>query len=156
MNMDNPFEAQSGTQLLGIGRTLSQNVVLGKTICEEKMIEQSLTPEHLSRSFPAACPSIDAGLLDKELEYLWEDGGAAGKSYEVYLGKISRNPIVKSKISGKSFVLPRPVIIKLAATKGLVGVGRALLADAGWARKIREGRFSELTGFTKEALATLA
>jgi 2,4-dienoyl-CoA reductase-like NADH-dependent reductase (Old Yellow Enzyme family) len=38
----------------------------------------------------------------------------------------------------------------------LVAVGRALLADAGWARKIREGRSSELIGFSKEALATLS
>ncbi len=37
----------------------------------------------------------------------------------------------------------------------LVAVGRALLEDAGWAKKINEGRFSELRGFTKEALATL-
>ena len=38
----------------------------------------------------------------------------------------------------------------------LVAVGRALIADAGWARKIHEGRSSELVGFTKEALATLS
>ncbi len=38
----------------------------------------------------------------------------------------------------------------------LVAVGRALLADAGWARKINEGRLSELHGFSKEALATLS
>jgi 2,4-dienoyl-CoA reductase-like NADH-dependent reductase (Old Yellow Enzyme family) len=38
----------------------------------------------------------------------------------------------------------------------LVAVGRALIADAEWARKIHEGRSSELVGFTKEALATLA
>lgn len=38
----------------------------------------------------------------------------------------------------------------------LVAVGRALIADAGWSHKIREGRSSELVGFTKEALATLA
>jgi 2,4-dienoyl-CoA reductase-like NADH-dependent reductase (Old Yellow Enzyme family) len=37
----------------------------------------------------------------------------------------------------------------------MVAVGRALLADAEWARKINEGRSSELRGFTKEALATL-
>ncbi len=37
----------------------------------------------------------------------------------------------------------------------LVAVGRALLADPAWARKIDEGRSSELHGFTKEALATL-
>ena len=38
----------------------------------------------------------------------------------------------------------------------LAAVGRALLADAGWARKIREGRSSELIGFSKDALATLS
>jgi 2,4-dienoyl-CoA reductase-like NADH-dependent reductase (Old Yellow Enzyme family) len=38
----------------------------------------------------------------------------------------------------------------------LVAVGRALISDAGWTQKIHEGRTSELVGFTKEALATLA
>jgi 2,4-dienoyl-CoA reductase-like NADH-dependent reductase (Old Yellow Enzyme family) len=38
----------------------------------------------------------------------------------------------------------------------LVAAGRALLADAEWARKIHEGRSSELIGFSKGALATLA
>ena len=38
----------------------------------------------------------------------------------------------------------------------LVAVGRALLADAAWARKISEGRSSELRGFSKEELATLS
>ena len=38
----------------------------------------------------------------------------------------------------------------------LVAVGRALLADAEWTRKIREGHLAELIGFNKEALATLS
>jgi len=38
----------------------------------------------------------------------------------------------------------------------LVAVGRPLLADAGWARKIHEGRTTELHNFSKEALATLS
>jgi len=38
----------------------------------------------------------------------------------------------------------------------LVAVGRAELADAEWARKIHEGRSSDLIGFSKEALATLS
>jgi 2,4-dienoyl-CoA reductase-like NADH-dependent reductase (Old Yellow Enzyme family) len=38
----------------------------------------------------------------------------------------------------------------------LVAVGRVLLTDAAWTRKIHEGRSSELKGFSKEALATLA
>ena len=37
----------------------------------------------------------------------------------------------------------------------LVAVGRPLLADAEWTRKIREGRSAEMVGFSKEALATL-
>ena len=118
--MDNPFTAQTGTPPPGTGRTHPQRVGLGRTAGEEKLIEQAVTPEHLSAAFLAACHcSTDASLLDQELEFLWEDGGAPGKSYEIYLGKISRNPIVKSKISGKFFVLPWSVIIKLAATKGI-------------------------------------
>ncbi|MGI4020053.1 MAG: NADH:flavin oxidoreductase [Janthinobacterium lividum] len=37
----------------------------------------------------------------------------------------------------------------------LVAVGRALLADPEWIKKVTEGRSNELKGFTKEALATL-
>lgn len=37
----------------------------------------------------------------------------------------------------------------------LVAVGRALLSDADWVRKIRDGRSSELHGFDKAALAEL-
>lgn len=38
----------------------------------------------------------------------------------------------------------------------LVAVGRPLLADAGWSRKIHEGRSSDLNNFSKEALVTLS
>lgn len=38
----------------------------------------------------------------------------------------------------------------------LVAVGRAMLADPGWARKVCEGRFSELNPFTPDVLKTLA
>jgi 2,4-dienoyl-CoA reductase-like NADH-dependent reductase (Old Yellow Enzyme family) len=37
----------------------------------------------------------------------------------------------------------------------LVGVGRALLADASWTSKVREYKSNELKGFTKEALQQL-
>lgn len=37
----------------------------------------------------------------------------------------------------------------------LVGVGRPLLADPSWVKKIREGRTGELKGFSKEALGEL-
>jgi hypothetical protein len=120
MNMDNPFEAQTGGPPSGTGRALSRRAVLDRTVVEEKLSEQSAAPEQLSPSFLAACHcSTETSLLDQELEYLWEDGGAPGKFYEIYLGKISRNPIVKSKISGKFFVLPWSVIIKLAVERGI-------------------------------------
>ncbi|MCQ4159689.1 NADH:flavin oxidoreductase [Roseomonas sp. GC11] len=38
----------------------------------------------------------------------------------------------------------------------LVAVGRALLGDADWVRKVREGRGAELRGFSRDALAVLA
>lgn len=38
----------------------------------------------------------------------------------------------------------------------LVAVGRAMLADAGWATKVRDGRFSELNAFSPEVLKSLA
>ena len=38
----------------------------------------------------------------------------------------------------------------------LIGVGRALLADPAWARKVHAGLSTELRGFTKAALATLS
>lgn len=37
----------------------------------------------------------------------------------------------------------------------LIAVGRALLNDPEWARKVKEGRVSELVDFSKDALATL-
>ena len=38
----------------------------------------------------------------------------------------------------------------------LVAVGRALLVDAAWAEKVRDGRFAELLPFNPEALKTLS
>jgi 2,4-dienoyl-CoA reductase-like NADH-dependent reductase (Old Yellow Enzyme family) len=37
----------------------------------------------------------------------------------------------------------------------LVGVGRSLLSDPNWVKKVQEGRMDELKGFTREALAEL-
>jgi hypothetical protein len=87
---------------------------------ETKLVEQLLAPEQLTSAYVAACDcSADKELLQQELEYLWDDTDADEKSYEIYLGKISRNPIIKSKITGKYFALPWSVIIKLAVGKGI-------------------------------------
>ena len=89
-------------------------------LSEKKLIEQMVTPEKMSPAFVAACEcSSGEEQLNQEMEYLWDDCDSSGKSYEIYLGKISRNPIVKSKITGKYFALPWSVIIKLALSKGI-------------------------------------
>jgi len=58
-------------------------------------------------------------LLKQELEYLWDEPGTSGKSYTIYLGKISRSPIVRSQITGKYFALPWPKIVELAVKGGV-------------------------------------
>ena len=89
-------------------------------LSETKLVEQLMAPEQLSPPYDAACHcSADKELLKQELEYLWDDSDDDGASYEIYLGKISRNPIIKSKITGKYFALPWSVIIKLAVAKGI-------------------------------------
>ncbi len=87
---------------------------------EKRLVEQLTTTEQLSPAFIAACHcSTDKELLEQEIEHLWDDRDSDGKAYELYLGKISRNPIVRSKITGKYFALPWSVIIKLALAKGI-------------------------------------
>jgi hypothetical protein len=53
------------------------------------------------------------------LEFLWKDGGQTGKAYDLYLGRISRNPVVRSHVTGKYFMLPWWEIIELAVKNGL-------------------------------------
>jgi hypothetical protein len=89
-------------------------------LSREKLTEQMVTPEKMSATFVAACEcSTGEEQLKQDLEYLWDDSDSSGKSYEMYLGKISRNPIVKSKITGRYFALPWSEIIKLALAKGI-------------------------------------
>jgi len=50
-----------------------------------------------------------------------------------------------------------PLAARVAAGEfDIVAVGRALLVDPAWARKVKEGRLDELKPFTKEALETLS
>jgi len=57
--------------------------------------------------------------LERELEFLWEERDDSGKAYELYLGRISRNPVVRSQATGKYFMLPWSSIIKLGVEHGL-------------------------------------
>jgi hypothetical protein len=56
----------------------------------------------------------DSNSINEELEYLWDEEDTTGKTYEIYLGRISRSPVVKSKTSGKYFLLPWSEVIELA------------------------------------------
>jgi hypothetical protein len=57
----------------------------------------------------------DSSSITEELEYLWDEQDSTGKAYEVYLGRISRSPVVRSKTSGRYFLLPWSQVITLAA-----------------------------------------
>jgi hypothetical protein len=75
------------------------------------------TIEHSTTSHDEPEPS--KGPLDQELEFLWKDGGQSGKAYDLYLGRISRNPVVRSQTTGKYFMLPWSEIIELAVNNCL-------------------------------------
>jgi len=64
-------------------------------------------------------PLGDDAALNQELEFLWEERGPSGKSYDHYLSQISRSPVVRSHSTGKYFMLPWSSIIKLAADAGV-------------------------------------
>jgi hypothetical protein len=57
--------------------------------------------------------------VDTDLEYLWEDRDRSGAAYDIYLGRISRNPVVRSHATGKYFMMPWSQIMELAAQKGV-------------------------------------
>ena len=57
--------------------------------------------------------------LNQELEFLWQDEAPSGNAYDVYLGRISRNPVVRSHVTGKYIMLPWSQLIDLAVRKGI-------------------------------------
>ena len=58
-------------------------------------------------------------LLNQEFEFVSEGKDEADKGYDFFLGKTSRSPIVKSRTTGRYFILPWPDIIKLGVKAGL-------------------------------------
>ena len=88
-------------------------------ISERKPVESLATAEWMRPTLATGPCSVDKGTLNQELEYLWDECAPSGQTYEMYLGKISRNPIIKSKITGKYFALPWSLIINLAVEQGV-------------------------------------
>jgi len=75
-----------------------------------------------------------------------------------FLASLGRMPAAPSKVEdvdGRRAHVDRLLEMLARGDFDLVAVGRAMLADPGWAIKVREGRFSELTPFTPEVLKTL-
>ena len=69
---------------------------------------------------------------------------------------LSGRPVITGGGVGLQSGLMLPLARRLAAREfDLVAVGRALLADAEWARKIHDGRESEILPFTRRAWARL-
>src|ERR1017187_9325458 len=58
-------------------------------------------------------------LLNQEFEFVSEGKDEVGEDYDFFLGKTSRSPIVKSRTTGRYFILPRPDILKLGVKAGL-------------------------------------
>jgi hypothetical protein len=71
---------------------------------------------------PAVDPNLQRsgeGPLEQELEFLWQDRDFSGERYDLYLGRISRNPVVRSHSTGKYFMLPWSEIVELADEHGI-------------------------------------
>ena len=74
-------------------------------------IEQPVTGDSARKFSP--------GPLDEELEFLWEARSPSGAAYDFYLGRISRNPVLRNQATGKYFMLPWSRIIELAEANAL-------------------------------------
>jgi len=51
--------------------------------------------------------------LEQEIEFIFEERDGTGKEYDFFLGKITRSPIVRSRSTGRCFILPWPDLLKL-------------------------------------------
>jgi len=74
----------------------------------------------------------------------------------VSFGREPAPPRKPGEVDGREAHVDRLLEMLARGDFDLVAVGRAMLADAGWATKVREERFSELNPFTPEVLKTLA
>lgn len=83
-----------------------------KTKSKKTMVRTS-APKGYGRIFDSD------SFLNQEVEFVSEGEDKADKDYDLFLGKISRSPIVKSRATGRYFILPWPDIIKLGIKAGL-------------------------------------
>ena len=89
-------------------------------------------------------PTITVGSVTLDVDFM------------VSLGRMPAPPANGGEVDGRAAHVDRLLEMLGRGDFDLVAVGRAMLADPGWARKVREGRFSELNAFTPDVLKTLA
>ena len=89
-------------------------------------------------------PTITVGSVTLDVDFM------------VSLGRMPAPPSNVGEADGRAEHVDRLLEMLERGDFDLVAVGRALLADPRWARKVREGRFSELNPFTPDVLKTLA
>jgi hypothetical protein len=58
-------------------------------------------------------------LLDQELEFVSDGIDSAGNEYKLFLGRISRSPVVKNPRTGHCYILPWSDVIYLAEAAGV-------------------------------------
>jgi len=89
-------------------------------------------------------PTITVGSVTMDVDFM------------VSLGRMAAPPPKAGEADGRGAHVDRLLEMLVRGDFDLVAVGRAMLADPGWAAKVREGRFSELRPFTPEVLKALA
>ena len=57
--------------------------------------------------------------LDQELEFVSDGIDSSGNEYKLFLGRISRSPVVKNPRTGHCFILPWADVIGLAEAAGV-------------------------------------
>lgn len=89
-------------------------------------------------------PSITVGSVTLDVDFM------------VSLGRIEAPAPKPGEVDGRAAHFDRLLEMFARGDFDLVAVGRAMLADPAWAKKVREEKFAELMPFTPEVLKTLA
>jgi 2,4-dienoyl-CoA reductase-like NADH-dependent reductase (Old Yellow Enzyme family) len=88
-------------------------------------------------------PTITVGSVTLDVDFL------------VSLGRMPAPPPKPGEVDGRALHVDRLLEMLARGDFDLIAVGRAMLADAAWAVKVREGNFAELRPFTPDVLKTL-
>ncbi len=88
-------------------------------LAEQKFNEEVVQEQPLagSEAFGRLFASND--LLKQELEYVSDGVDDQGNEYQLFLGRISRAPIVRNPETNSHFILPWSDVIRLAKKAGL-------------------------------------